>query len=389
MSLQKAHMQRYPFLNSFRLIAALGVFVQHFHEIMYLAGLPSLWNLAGVRNLGGVSVTAFFALSGFLITYLLAFEKQQQKGINFKRFYHNRILRIWPLYFFALILYKVLIPYMPLESVTLLLSSSEAFYGATNQAFTISPQIEWLLLLLILPHLLLALGKVFYPTHFWSIGVEETFYMIWPIGVEKTHNLRKFIVKVLFAYLLTYSTCLIVWVYLQSSGSGKVALIQAPALFLYSQRISCMAIGALIAEAILSDRVNLLRLLRHKATFSTAALLLTILLVRGFNMPILAHELYALLFSIVIVNIISWNLEGRFSQIFKLTERWGDTSYGIYMYHPFCIIVALDIVKANYTASDGAQVIIIQLFALLLTFFISHLSFHLFEQKIIKRFRRK
>jgi peptidoglycan/LPS O-acetylase OafA/YrhL len=84
-----------PGLNGLRAIAAFGVLFSHVNLGIEAYGLP----IRKTSDLAGFGVTIFFALSGFLITYLLLKEKEQFNTINIKNFYVRRILRIWPLYF--------------------------------------------------------------------------------------------------------------------------------------------------------------------------------------------------------------------------------------------------------------------------------------------------
>src|SRR5690554_4577142 len=62
-------------------------------------------------NNGGVAVTFFFVLSGFLITYLLLKEKQATQNVSIKKFYFKRVLRIWPLYFLLVFIGLFLLPF--------------------------------------------------------------------------------------------------------------------------------------------------------------------------------------------------------------------------------------------------------------------------------------
>src|SRR5689334_11784431 len=96
-------------LNGLRAIAALSVLFGHttmglssfglnpFIFGQYSDGTPTTTLLAPF------AVSIFFALSGFLITYLLLEEKRTTE-INIKNFYTRRILRIWPLYYLYLII---------------------------------------------------------------------------------------------------------------------------------------------------------------------------------------------------------------------------------------------------------------------------------------------
>src|SRR4051812_16240676 len=91
-------------LNGLRAIAAIAVVFAHTTTGLYSFGLDCfIFGKYPDGNpkstlLAGFGVSIFFALSGFLITYLLL-EEKRQKEINIKNFYIRRILRIWPLYY--------------------------------------------------------------------------------------------------------------------------------------------------------------------------------------------------------------------------------------------------------------------------------------------------
>src|SRR5271155_5691395 len=91
-------------LNGLRAIAALSVVFSHTTTSLNQFGLnPFIYGkfpdgTTKTTLLAAFGVTIFFALSGFLITYLLL-EEKKTKEINIKNFYIRRILRIWPLYY--------------------------------------------------------------------------------------------------------------------------------------------------------------------------------------------------------------------------------------------------------------------------------------------------
>ncbi len=65
-----------------------------------LTGFPSaIWFNTTMLGLK-FAVSLFFLLSGYLITKLLAIEKQVAGGVHLRDFYIRRIARIWPLYYF-------------------------------------------------------------------------------------------------------------------------------------------------------------------------------------------------------------------------------------------------------------------------------------------------
>jgi peptidoglycan/LPS O-acetylase OafA/YrhL len=144
----------FPALDGLRALAAISVVVGHF-------GPPFLQSLVSYGD-GGVIV--FFVLSGFLITNILLREKEVQRFQltgALKNFYLRRILRIFPLYYAAILICLVLRePQVRAHLVSLLtynlpgVPPSMKDYGAL--------------------------------AHFWSLFVEEQFYLVWPLLIFVT-----------------------------------------------------------------------------------------------------------------------------------------------------------------------------------------------------------
>jgi hypothetical protein len=98
-------------LNGIRFLLAFMVIILHTAAIKQHNGLPNYLSDAPYLYVAGeIAVSLFFTLSGFLITYYLLIEKQKTNTIQLKLFYFKRILRIWPLYFLAIILYWLIVP---------------------------------------------------------------------------------------------------------------------------------------------------------------------------------------------------------------------------------------------------------------------------------------
>jgi peptidoglycan/LPS O-acetylase OafA/YrhL len=140
-----------PSLDGFRAVAALTVFVSH-------AGL-------GHVVPGGFGVTVFFFLSGYLITTLLRRELEQDGGINFRHFYLRRAYRILPPMY--LVLFSLLI--LCLSGV---ISHNVTGGGLAAQILQVSNY-----------YLLYAdaSGLVPFTGIFWSLAVEEHFYLLFPL----------------------------------------------------------------------------------------------------------------------------------------------------------------------------------------------------------------
>ena len=111
-------------LDGLRFIAALMVYLQHGFTHWSKEDTISndfLLRFMNTISSGGLGVSIFFVLSGFLITYLLLAEKKQFGKIDLKKFYIRRILRIWPLYYlvviFGMIIYPSIKKMMGIETV--------------------------------------------------------------------------------------------------------------------------------------------------------------------------------------------------------------------------------------------------------------------------------
>jgi peptidoglycan/LPS O-acetylase OafA/YrhL len=105
---------------------------------------------------GNFGVNVFFVISGFLITTLLMAEENKYGAISLKNFYIRRIFRIFPAYFFVLFVYLILQLFSVLYFTRQSWLSSIFYYkyfvrGDTETA------------------------------HFWSLSVEEHFYLVWPL----------------------------------------------------------------------------------------------------------------------------------------------------------------------------------------------------------------
>ena len=99
-----------PELDALRFFAFFAVYLTH--SLSHEAGdyaryhLPHMAGelMAAIANSGRFGVTLFFLLSGYLITSLLLRERWITGHVRLRAFYVRRILRVWPLYFFVLLL---------------------------------------------------------------------------------------------------------------------------------------------------------------------------------------------------------------------------------------------------------------------------------------------
>lgn len=145
-------------LDGFRAFAVLMVFV---HHLFYGWPTPALSSvprvLRALISRGWLGVDLFFVLSGFLITGILIDSRESDH--YFRNFYSRRVLRIVPLYLTCIILMYFGYPGFGMYFVL-----SLAYLANFAYAFHVKT-----------PH-----G----PGVFWSLAVEEHFYLVWPLVVR-------------------------------------------------------------------------------------------------------------------------------------------------------------------------------------------------------------
>lgn len=170
MQLQESNPEASPFsrhlpaLDGLRGIAALGVVAAHVfpgnpHNVVEKT-------IKGMFDFGHVGVDLFFVLSGFLITGIL-YDSLPGEGF-FRNFYARRALRIFPLYYGVLAVTGIVGVVWHLKYHRQLLSL--ALYLQNTSVITI-PLFRYL-------------GPTGVPlNHFWTLAIEEQFYLVWPVLV--------------------------------------------------------------------------------------------------------------------------------------------------------------------------------------------------------------
>lgn len=144
-------------LDGIRAFAVGGVILDH-----WASGLPRfLRGLLQALDLSSLGVQCFFVLSGFLITLILLNSKDQNSSLKnaIGHFYVRRALRISPAYYATLLVLVFIFPEMH-DAI-----SWHALY--LSNLYPVWHDGNW-------P----PIGG-----HFWSLSVEEQFYLFWPLLV--------------------------------------------------------------------------------------------------------------------------------------------------------------------------------------------------------------
>ena len=263
----------------------------------------------------GNGVTLFFVLSGYLISDILL--KNKNKHINvsipkmniIKAFYIRRVLRIFPLYF-GTIFFLYFISYKNSHEIfPWLITFSSNIYQSIHNTYV---------------------GDF---NHFWSLAVEEQFYLFWPwliILIPTRHS-----EKIIFGLIgLSILTKIFLFIYFPDKWMANSYFT-----------LSCMhalGIGALISywniyRKNLIDKIsNLNVVLTSVVVYFTLHYIGYFYKINWFH-EIIDNLLFALM-SATIINYASKNkFEGGFKYILenKFIVYSGKISYGLYVFHLF------------------------------------------------------
>ena len=210
----------HPALDGLRGVAVLLVLAFHFLHIDGEGGVAER-SLLSTTRVGWAGVDLFFVLSGFLITGILL-DARGGSGY-FRAFYARRVLRIFPLYYAYLAVLFLLLPRLlptldvKAETQGWLWTYLGNVLFAREGGFHASP----------------------FTGHFWSLAVEEQFYLAWPLVVWLVPRRRLAVVcaaLVLGAFMLRLSIH-------RTTFNATAAYVLTPA------RMDALALGALVAIA--------------------------------------------------------------------------------------------------------------------------------------------
>ena len=356
----KAHI---PALDGVRGLAITLVLFYHFTMGLTPSGFVAK-GLIKLGSIGWCGVDLFFVLSGFLITGILDDARQTGRRHPFRNFYGRRVLRVFPLYFGTLF-------------VLALIGAARGFEGigeANLWNWTFSTNV------------LVALRGAWFPlSHFWSLAVEEHFYLVWPMVVVLGG--RKMALRSTFALIVL---SLLARSALVASGATLGAYV------LTVCRVDSLAIGGALALW-LRDKTEpreRLRVVQALGLISVTGLIALILWRRGlaFHDPavqIIGYPLLAIAGAMLIAAVVtvpSWPIPRAFQH--PLLRWLGRYSFGLYVFNSIAILV-LDgrQIKARLLGMSGsvpAADLGYILLAVVLTFGASWLSWHGLEKHALK-----
>ncbi|MEM7655160.1 MAG: acyltransferase [Bacteroidota bacterium] len=291
-------------LDSFRCLAVVLVLLAHWTQAQWLLDL----------RLANFGIDLFFVLSSFLITRILLQNKESiasgksSLGQQLKTFYLRRTLRIFPLYYAVL-----LITYAFNDGVV---RESFPWNAAYLSNFYIMQRGEW-------PGIV---------SHFWSLAVEEQFYLIWPLAILLTP--RTWLKRMMIGVILL-SVGLRIGLYF--SGASLITLkVFTPICF------DAFGIGALLAFAAKYDTSRLNAWLHPRVGWGSCAAFVALsasTYVWGWANPaaVIGLRLVGSLFSAWLLGKAYEGIDGFWQPVVEWRPFLfiGQISYAIYLFHNF------------------------------------------------------
>ena len=339
----------------------LMVLLAHFKDA------TPLW-IGQVLHQGGFGVYLFFVLSGFLITRILLSEKN--KPAYFRNFYARRTLRIFPLYYGVLALqFWVLLPIFPTPHIL-----ADAHYQGWlwGYGYNILTAVK---------------GRFFFSSdwmwlgHFWSLAVEEQFYLVWPFIVLALH--RESLLKLCIG-IVALTPILRLAFYAAGANQYWVWM------FTICQMDS-LALGAMLACLESSGRLNAVVPMARRVVLGVGA----ILVICSFFYPrspettlplIFYHGAVALFFGAIVALAVCGVFRWLDNRVFR---ELGQKSYGMYVFHVPLLVFAVSYIHLpshlrQWTSHPYLADMIFFSSMIIITYLVAFISYNAYEKHFLR-----
>ncbi|GAA5508609.1 acyltransferase [Novipirellula caenicola] len=321
-----------PELDGLRGLAILVVTLYRFGKGFPEETVIGKW-IGFVLSHGDRGVDLFFVLSGFLITGILIDGKDRPH--YFRNFIARRSLRIFPLYFCTLAAIVIGASLFPELAEMFALPLSNQFYLWTYLVnVKMSFENEW------------CFG---YLDHFWSLAVEEHFYLVWPFILFHLRSTLTLRVAIGLAILSAVSRV----GYVLATQHG----VAADVLTIF--RVDSLLIGA--AVAVIARRPKGLEPLKKwlPIAFLVCVFIVAMGLVLNKGLFTLTHTLWPVIWAYILVWLMTAYRSAGLARFFNLSglRSLGKYSYAMYVFqNPLIALVSAVLTASTFTAVTGDAV---------------------------------
>ncbi|WP_460972038.1 acyltransferase family protein [Spirosoma migulaei] len=350
-------MNRIKSIDGLRAIAICMVLLGHTSEQMP-SFITDNFIFRSLSN-GSLGVKVFFVISGYLITKLLLAEKEKQGNINIKYFYLRRIFRIFPvfyLYILTILLLKWFVFSEIFSSYYLVILASLYLWNYKHFfSYSSMPSDN---------------GNWFFG-HFWSLSMEEQFYLLWPITFQKLRKER--LIQLVTAILIVMPLIRLATYFFMPNSRGQITMM----LQTGGDAILTGCLGALLEPKILASK-------RISFIVNNNLLMFFIVLILFLPIPLLDKRMlggYNMLIgptlkNIIILLILFWsiNTPSIVSRILNSRPfvQVGVLSYSLYVWQQLFLTT-----KINSWTNIFPQ-------NLLIVFVVAFFSYYMIEKPILK-----
>jgi peptidoglycan/LPS O-acetylase OafA/YrhL len=341
-----------PVLDGLRFIAFLLVFLHH---------LPrTIVGFATIARVGWAGVDIFFALSSFLLFYLLGAEQKSRGDIDLPKFYGRRLLRVYPL----MVLF-------PLAMLAIFGGFAPRYYtNVAGNVFGIENFLVWFR----------GYSQLPYSAHLWSLSYELQMYVVLPLAFLIYRSAgQRFLLRLLMGIWLVSLGARATFLFTVPAASGVIWV--APFL-----RPESTLIGIALAVLVLNQQAKLSPslVMGFLVAASVALIAGPDISARGLWQlalyPICASIAGALLWLALHADGFRWLLSRR------VPRYLGKISYGLYVYHLLGIYLALVVFRwfgVQQQPEDFAYYMSWLVLALALTIMMAAASYRFIESPFL------
>ena len=357
---------RLPALDGIRGLAIIWVVLHNTTDLLPPTLHGASHMLAFLVHGGWIGVQLFFALSGFLITGSLL---EAQRATNyFRAFYARRALRILPLYYTVLVLLLIVAP--------------ELHLGPTVPHATPRQQLSlWLFTVN------WTQGEPYGFAHFWSLAVEEQFYLFWPLIVHWL-SARRLFTACLYVALIS----LVLRGIMAFSGASSWTIYTAT-----TSRLDALSLGG-AGACLLRIPAARAWLASRLTAASVAALALFVAGVpithaydtNAIQCQIFGYTLLAICCATLVTMVAAGDEQARRTILARVLcwaplRSCGKYSYAIYIFHQLLNKLVGDpwMVTTFGSHPPAHTVYLYSLTTGLISFGAAYLSYHLFEKHFL------
>lgn len=333
--------KQFPSLDGLRAMSILLVVIAHLTDTISLsdAGREMF------TRLGLLGVQVFFVISGFLITTLLLKERIHTGIISLKQFYLRRVLRILPVAFLYLLCMLLLNKIFHLD-IPIKCFIGAAFFLGNLSLF----QGSW------------------YTAHYWSLSVEEQYYLLFPFLLKKLkYNVAFILIGLLLLIMLVKETA---FLHISIFPDKPIPNI----VWMIVSQSDGVLIGSLLSIAWFKNYLPINFINKNAAQLML--LLPLSILIFGINLVVI-HSFNSIFISVLIALLIVSSIVNEKNLVFRflnnnVVRTIGKLSYSIYIWQQI------------FTSHDGKLGSLARLpVNIILIAVVSYGSYYFFEKRFL------